>query len=114
MHELALAESILEISEAEARKHQASAIRKIKLRLGEFTGVVREALEFSFEAIKDGTLATDAELEIEMVPLQTRCARCNSLTASPVQDLCLICPTCESPVEILSGRELQVEYLELD
>lgn len=114
MHELALAENILKISEVEARKHQAASITKIKLRVGEFTGVVREALEFSFQVLKQGTLAENAELEIECIPLETRCPQCGRTATSPLQDVCLICPTCGNAVEILSGRDLQVEYVCLE
>ncbi len=113
MHELALAQSVLEIGETEARKHRAKCILKIKLRLGEFTGVVREALEFSFQAAKVGTLAESADLEIESVPLASRCPNCGR-TARPEGDLCLLCPACGAPVEILSGREMLVEYIDLD
>lgn len=113
MHELALAQSILEIGEEEARKRPTAGIRRIRVRLGEFTGVVPEALEFSFQVAKQGTLAENAELEIERVPLQARCPACGG-TAWPTMDLCLICPACSVPVEIISGREMQVEYVDLD
>lgn len=113
MHELALAQSILEIGEEEARKRPAARVRRIKLRLGEFTGVVPEALEFSFQVAKRGTLAENAELEIERVSLQARCPACGGMVR-PEADFCLICPACGAPVEIDSGREMQVEYVDLD
>jgi hydrogenase nickel incorporation protein HypA/HybF len=113
MHELSLVMSIIEISEATAREHRAGSIRSIKLRLGEFTSVVREALVFSFEVARQGTLAAHATLEIEDVPLVTRCGSCGS-TARPSGDICLLCPGCGVPLEVISGEELQVEYIELD
>ena len=112
MHELALAQSILEISEAEARKRQAVAIRKIKLKLGDFTGVVREALEFSFDALKGDTLARGGELEIESVPLEIRCPQCQVVTR--VEEFCFLCPDCGAPAEVVAGRELQVEFIEVE
>src|SRR5690349_3956420 len=110
MHELSIAESILDIVTAEAVKHQAPDVIAIKLRLGEFTGVVREALEFAFEIARQGTVAERALLEIEWVPLETRCSGCG-LTARQGEDFCLVCECCGRPVEILSGREMQVEYV---
>lgn len=112
MHELSIAESILDIVTAEAVKHRAPAVTAIKLRLGEFTGVVREALEFAFEIARQGTVAERAALEIEWVPLETRCPGCG-LTGRPGEDFCLVCERCGKPVEILSGREMQVEYVDL-
>ena len=112
MHELVIAESIIEMAVAEAKKRNSPSIETIKLRLGEFTGVVREALEFGFEIARQGTLAKTAVLDIEIVPLKTRCPQCG-LTGQPVDDFCFLCAGCRSPVEIISGREMQVEYLEL-
>ena len=112
MHELSIAESIIDIAVAEAKKRNAPAIETIKLRLGEFTGVVREALEFGFDIARRGTLAETAVLEIEVVSLKTQCPQCG-LTGRPVDDFCCVCATCGSPVDIISGREMQVEYLEL-
>jgi len=74
--------------------------------------VVHEALEFAFEIAKRGTLAERAALEIEGVPLKMRCPQCG-LAGRPIDDFCLLCAACGSPVEIISGREMQLEYLEL-
>ena len=105
--------SIIELSEAQARAHNSAGIRTIKLRLGEFTAVVREALKFSFEVARQGTLAENASLEIETVPLVTRCPGCGPVS-SPERDICLRCPRCAEPLEIVSGREMQVEYIDLE
>ena len=112
MHELSVAESILNIAVTEAQKHDAPAIERIKLRLGEFTGVVRDALEFAFEVDRQGTLAEFAVLEIEIVPLRTKCPNCGCLDR-PAGDFCLLCERCGQPVEILTGREMEVEYVDL-
>lgn len=112
MHELSLAQGIIDIAVSEARKHDAAGVKTIKLRLGEFTGVAREALEFSFEVAKRGTAAESAALEIETVELKTLCRRCG-IVGRPTEDFCLTCSRCGDPVEILAGREMQVEYVEL-
>lgn len=112
MHELAMTQGIVDAVEAEARKHGADRVNKIKLRIGEFTGVVKEALEFSFDVIKAGTLVESAELEIEVVPLRKRCACCDAVFGSN-GDFAFFCPECGGAVEIVSGRELQIEYIDL-
>jgi hydrogenase nickel incorporation protein HypA/HybF len=112
MHELSVAESILNIAVTEAQKHDAPAIERIKLRLGEFTGVVRDALEFAFEIARHGTLAESAVLEIEIVPLRTKCPNCGCLDR-PEGDFCLLCDRCGQPVDILTGREMEVEFVDL-
>lgn len=113
MHELSIVQSIIEISEAAARANDSRAILAIKVRLGEFTTLTREALEFSFEIARRGTLAANAALEIEPVPMELHCALCGRVS-HPQREVRLICPHCGLPLEIVSGEELQVEYIELD
>ena len=113
MHEISIAESIIEIAEAKAREQNSECIQTIKIRLGEFTTVVREALEFAFEVARRETLAENARLEIESVPIVVRCVACGSVK-DPVRTVCLICPQCGLPLEVVSGEELQVEYIEVE
>ena len=113
MHELSIAQNIIEISEAKARENNSRSIRVVKVRLGEFTAVAPEALQFSFEVARSGTLAANAKLEIERVPMELRCALCGAIN-NPLIEVRLICPLCGLPVEIVSGEELRVEYIELE
>jgi hydrogenase nickel incorporation protein HypA/HybF len=112
MHEVSIAQSIIEIAEASARRVNSRCVQVIKIRLGEFTTVVREALEFAFEAARQETVAKDARLEIETVPMVLRCASCGPVT-DPARELCLVCPQCGLPLEVISGEELQVDYIEV-
>ncbi len=113
MHEAAIVQGLLDIALAEARKHEAVRINRIKVRLGEFRGVVREAMEFCFTAMRQGTIAQYAVLEIETIPLRVRCATCGEAQVSP-QDFNLLCPRCDEPLQIVAGREMQIEYIDLD
>jgi hydrogenase nickel incorporation protein HypA/HybF len=113
MHEISIAKSIIEIAEAKAREENSRCIQTIKVRLGEFTTIVREALEFAFEVARRETLAENARLEIESVPMVVRCVECGWVT-DPVRAVCLICPQCGLPLEIVSGEELPVEYIEIE
>jgi len=113
MHELAIAQSLLDVIEREVQKHEGGRVAKVKLRIGEFAGVVKEALEFSFDIIKQGTIAAAAELDIEVIGLRKRCATCDE-TFDSAGDFDLSCPQCHAPVDIVSGREMQIEYIELE
>lgn len=113
MHEISIAESIIAIAEAAARKQKALSIQGIKIRLGEFTTIARVALEFAFEIARQDTLATDARLEIEIVAMVVHCVLCGQVD-EPVREVCLICPQCGFPLKIVSGEELQVEYIEVE
>jgi len=113
MHEISIAESIIQIAEAKAHEQSARSIQVIKLRLGTFTTIVPEALQFAFEIVRHGTLSRDAQLDIEIVPMVVRCVVCEAST-QPVGGICLICDQCGFPLEIVSGEELQIEYIEVD
>ena len=113
MHEISIAERIIQIAEAKAREQNAQSIQVIKLRLGTFTTIVPDALQFAFEIARHGTLSRDARLDIEIVPMIVRCVVCEAST-QPVGGICLICEQCGFPLEILSGEELRIEYIEVD
>jgi hydrogenase nickel incorporation protein HypA/HybF len=112
MHEISIAESIVELAERNAREQDGHSIQLIKLRLGEFTTIVSEALQFAFEIARQGTMAAQAVLEIESVPMIVCCVVCKS-EGLPVIGLCLICGQCGFPLKIISGEELQIEYIEV-
>ena len=113
MHEISIAESIVQIAETKAREQKARLVQVIKLRLGKFTTIVPEALQFAFEICREGTLSHAARLDIERIPMIVRCAVCDSST-EPMCGVCLICSECGFPLEIISGEELEIEYIEVD
>ncbi|QQS46881.1 MAG: hydrogenase maturation nickel metallochaperone HypA [Acidobacteriota bacterium] len=113
MHEMAIMQGILEIADGEARKHGSNRINLIKLRIGEFRGVVRDALEFAFEVLRQGTKAENAVLEIETIPIRAACPNCPETRIS-ISDFSLLCPDCGGILTIVTGREMEIEYLDLD
>ena len=113
MHEMSIAQSVLDIAFGEMEKRAARRVQKIKITIGEFSGVVKDALEFAFEVLIPDTPASRAQIEIEIVPLTAACTICGP-AACRLNDLNLICPTCGATLAINGGREMRVEYLDLD
>jgi hydrogenase nickel incorporation protein HypA/HybF len=113
MHEMAIAQSVLDIAFGEAQKHASNSVKKIKLNIGEFSGVVREALEFAFDVLKHDTLAESAEIEIEVIKLRVACESCGEIECS-IRNINLICPNCKKAMRVNAGREMKVEYLDLE
>jgi hydrogenase nickel incorporation protein HypA/HybF len=68
MHELGLAESILDIVREHVPLDRAAAVRRVRVRVGEVAGVISESLTFCFGAIVAGTPYVDASIEIERAP----------------------------------------------
>jgi hydrogenase nickel incorporation protein HypA/HybF len=113
MHEMSIAQSVLDIAFGEMEKRAAQRVQKIKITIGEFSGVVKDALEFAFEVLTPETPASKAEIEIEVLPLAAACNICGPV-ACRLNDLNLICPTCGATLTISGGRDMRVEYLDLD
>ena len=113
MHEVGIAQNILEVIQKEAEENNSNEIKKVKLLLGEFTGVVREALEFAFDILKKDTLAKDAELEIETKKLKTYCSVCKK-NFNHVSEPNFICNQCGNALEIIEGREMEIEYIDIN
>ncbi len=113
MHEVGIAQNIIEIIEKEARQNNSGAIKKVKLLIGEFTNVVKEALEFAFEIVKKNSLAENAEFEIEMVKLKTYCAECDT-AFNGKEEANFICPHCSGFLEIVEGKEMKIEYIDVE
>ena len=113
MHEMSIAEGILDIALDYAKQNDATAIHEVGLILGEMAGVEMESLAFSWNLITKGTPAEGAELKVRHTPLVGRCSKCGK--EFHIEHYNFWCPECRDGVlQTISGREMQVEYLEVD
>jgi hydrogenase nickel incorporation protein HypA/HybF len=113
IHELSIVLSILEVAKEEAERQKAIQVQAIYLRLGLLSGVVKEALLFSYELACEGTIFEGSQLIIEELPILVYCSSCQQqgILAS-IQNFS--CPFCDTPTyDILQGRELEVVGLEI-
>ena len=113
MHELSIANSLLEIASEHATSAGAEKIKTITLRIGALSCVHQDALEFSFELITKDTMLEGANLEIIHVPVTVFCIPCNQAIELPgIQSF--RCPICDTPSpDIRTGKELDVESIEI-
>jgi hydrogenase nickel incorporation protein HypA/HybF len=113
MHELSIAQSVLEAVQAEAARHPGAKPMKIGLKIGELAAVDPDALQFAFEVLTRETELEGLKLEIEFCPRWHRCFDCG--TEFAVKDFDFRCTKCQSTRnECISGDELQMTYLELE
>jgi hydrogenase nickel incorporation protein HypA/HybF len=113
MHELSIVASLFEILEAKARENQATKIVGVRLKVGKLAGAVPEFLESAFEGYKQDTIAAEARLEIEEVPLKMRCRKCAAEILK--EDYSLLCPSCGSTdLEIIEGMDLFLDKIDLE
>lgn len=112
MHEAGLAQTALDIATERARERDATRIHALVLRVGDLSGVALEALRFALEALSAGTLADGARFEIEVVPIECRCSRCDRpFRPTDVVYACPICGAISS--DVLQGHELTLHAMEV-
>lgn len=113
MHELSIAQGIVDIVTQTAEQNGAKKVTKVSLLVGQMTGVETESLSFCFEAVTKDTIAEGAQLEIKKIPLVAYCKECKK--EFTIEKYRFFCPLCDSAqIELLSGRELKVEHLEVE
>jgi len=111
MHELSIAQNIVEILHDQMKIHNLSKIESVGLRVGVLRSIEIESLSFSFNVLTAGSPLEGARLEVEEVPIKGRCMECGQqVTLSNWLD---DCPLCGGPrVEIISGKELDIVAIE--
>lgn len=113
MHELSIAMSIVEGAAEEALRHPDDRVAAVRLRLGQLSGVVKEALLFSYDLAAEGTPLEGSRLVIDEVNAAIFCDACNVERELPsIQDFS--CSVCGRPSsDVVRGRELTIVGLEL-
>jgi hydrogenase nickel incorporation protein HypA/HybF len=113
MHELGIAEAVLNALRVEAARYPKARPASAGLRIGELAGVNAEALRFCFEAIAGSTEFEGLQLEIECCPRRQKCLECGGEFV--VREYELQCPHCPSKrSECIGGDELELAFLEVE
>lgn len=84
MHEMSLAQSLIEQILALASEHEAQRVNRVVVTLGPFSGVVRDSFEFGFNILKkDHHKARNAVLELETPDPEYVCLDCKKVAVIP-------------------------------
>jgi hydrogenase nickel incorporation protein HypA/HybF len=85
----------------------------VHLKLGALSGVVKDALLFSYDLACEGTLLQGSRLVIEEIPVVVYCRRCRAeQTLDSIQRFA--CPACGTlTAEVTSGRQLELVAIEI-
>lgn len=111
MHEYSLVSALLESVENEARSRDAGAVNRIRVRIGELSGVEPDLFETAFALARIDTRCAEAELEIIQVAARWACSACDQgLAPGSV----LRCPACGSPALLAAGGDLVLEQIEME
>ena len=111
MHEYALVESLLGRVAAEARARHAIAVHRLKVRVGELSGVDPQLLQTAYDTVRNGTICAGADLEVEHEPASWSCSSCATGLGigAPLQ-----CPQCGEPAQLSAGADIMLTRIELE
>jgi hydrogenase nickel incorporation protein HypA/HybF len=113
MHEMGIANSILEAVAEEVRRYPGSRASKVGVRIGELTAIDAESLRFCFDALSQDTDLEGLQLQIELCSRRHSCDECGEIFT--VVDYEFACPKCDcAHTRFISGDELELAYLEVE
>jgi hydrogenase nickel incorporation protein HypA/HybF len=114
MHELSIAQSIVDAVSTKATECRASHVKIVRLRIGEAVGVVVDSLSFCFEMLTSlDPMLNGAQLSIDSVPHRAHCHSCGQ--EYPIVNFVMQCPQCKQwSSEVISGAEFQIIDIEID
>lgn len=113
MHELSVTKGIIKLCIEEGEKHKVKKINKINIKVGELTGLVPNCISYYFNIAAKGTIAEEAEIVIEKVPVSIQCETCSF--EGKLGKNQYYCPKCNgSKYKIIKGREFYLDTMEVD
>lgn len=111
MHEVAIVSDMFRIIDEVAKKEKLTRIDKIYFSIGKMLQVVPDLFRFAFDSAKEHTIASDAEIEIEFLPVRMRCVDCSYEFEVEEHKFC--CPNCEGTnLDLIQGKELLIKSIQ--
>ncbi|MBE6487187.1 MAG: hydrogenase maturation nickel metallochaperone HypA [Methanosphaera stadtmanae] len=121
MHELAMASSIVDAILNTAKKNDAIKVTEAVLEIGDMTMLNPEQLRFMMSILSEDTMLEDAEIIINMIPIEIECESCGFQGESKSdenQDHLMAvarCPECENTqVHVIKGQECNVKTIKIE
>lgn len=113
MHELALTEKLFGLVMQEAEAHHTKKILKVKMIIGELSGIVEDSVELYFKLLSRNTIAESACLEFQRTETNLFCVHCDKEFVKRSRDF--LCPVCGNLGRLTkSGYECFVESIEVE
>jgi hydrogenase nickel incorporation protein HypA/HybF len=114
MHELSITQDVVKIVLEHAEMHGVHKVVGVNLRVGELRDVVDGWMQRFFDYLSKGTVAEEAKLKIERVPVIFRCACEETFMVNIRETREIVCPHCNGAnVILVSGREFEVQGIEV-
>jgi hydrogenase nickel incorporation protein HypA/HybF len=113
MHELPIAENILNIAVEHAERAGAKRVTALHLVIGQLSSIVDDSIQFYWDIISKETVCAGATLRFERIPATLLCLDCGcSYTLN--REL-IACPQCDSiRLKVTAGEEFRLESIEVE
>ncbi len=109
MHEYSIVSALIERVEHEALARGAKRVVRLRVQLGELSGVEPELLVTAYETFRERTVCENAPMELDRVPAVWGCPRCGGPMARALR-----CPCCHAPARLVSGDEIVLSQIEME
>lgn len=113
MHELPVTKHIVDIAEKHCLENGGNKVLAVNLVIGEYSGLVGEAIQTYFDVITEGTVCEGAVCNFESIKPKLRCNKCGKLFTK--QLLTFDCPYCDGQGEATEiGKEFYIKNIEIE
>lgn len=113
MHELSICQSIISQVESIAQENRAIGVSIINIQVGPLSGVEIPLLINAWTIARSGSIASNAKLEIEEMPITIKCDSCNRESSATANRM--VCKHCgEWRTKLISGDEMLLRSIELE
>jgi hydrogenase nickel incorporation protein HypA/HybF len=113
MHEGVYTEQIVQAILEGVKAQGGGRILKARVVVGEMLHLQADAVRLHYEALAKGTPLEGSELDLVEAKVRLRCRACGA-ESEPEDHHLLQCPCGSREVEVLAGRGVQVESVEVD
>ena len=110
MHELGVVIEVIKTVQAFAEKNGLTKIDKLVIQIGELSSMIPKYIEACYPAAVDGTSLQETKLEIEILPGNGICKKCDKVFN--LIENSNKCPNCRSEDwELLCGKEFMIKEI---
>ena len=111
MHELSLAQNILDIVR-EYLPDNRQILKEVHVQIGALMAVVPDSLQFCYDTLVQNTPYAASKMVIHILPIKAVCEQCQYTTE--VKEMVFICPKCGAKtLKTIQGNELTISHLEV-
>ena len=117
MHELSMAQGIINAVLETAESNNATEVNEVTIEIGRLAMINPEQLQFMLGVLVENTIMQDAKINIEDIPAEIECKDCDFKGVAILDDSdhyapLVKCPECDSlKVEILNGKDIVVKNI---